>query len=74
MIAVPAGAKLQDMFSESQHGAACSFKEPPENGGKFRWQIIHIKEKDVTDKPAAIEEDGTFGSQEILVPKEKGEL
>ena len=68
---VPAGAKLQDMFSESQQGATCSFKEPPETGGKYRWQIIHLKEKDPTNKPG---EDETSGSQDVLVPIEKGEL
>ena len=68
-----AGAKLQDMFSESQHGAACSFKEPPEHGGKLRWQIIHLKEKDTAEKPKTTsDDDGMSGSQEELIPKEKG--
>ena len=65
------GAKLQDMFSESQQGAACSFKEPPETGGKYRWQIIHLKEKEPMKKPAEVE---PCGSNDVLVPKEKGEL
>lgn len=70
-----AGAKLQDMFSESQHGAACSFKEPPEHGGKFRWQIIHLKEKDTADKLNTMSNDDSMsGSQEELVPTKKGEF
>ena len=70
-----AGAKLQDMFSESQNGATSSFKEPAEHGGKFRWQIIHLKEKDTADKPKTTsDDDGISGSQEELIPKEKGEF
>ena len=61
------------MFSESQQGAACSFKEPPEHGGKFRWQIIHLKEKHTTKKLEATGDEDVSGSQEVLVPKEKGE-
>lgn len=69
------GAKLQDMFTESQQGAACSFKEPPEHGGKFRWQIIHLRDKkDASDQPTATGDDGTLGSQEVLVTKEKSKL
>jgi len=62
------------MFTKSQQGAACSFKEPPEHGGKFRWQIIHLHEKkDANDKPTTTDDDGTYGSsQEVLVTKEKG--
>ena len=63
------------MFSESQNGAAGSFKEPAEHGGKFRWQIIHLKEKDTADKPKTTsDDDGISGSQEELIPKEKGEF
>ena len=69
-----AGAKIQDMFSESQQGAACSFKEPPEHGGKFRWQIIHLKEKETADKPKPTSDYDISGSQEALVPKEKSEF
>ena len=69
------GAKLQDMFSESQQGATCSFKEPPEHGSKFRWQIIHLKERDTTDKPTKMAgDDAMLGSKEALVPKDKGEF
>ena len=69
------GAKLQDMFSESQQGATCSFKEPPEHGGKFRWQIIHLKEKNTTDKPTKMtSDDNKSGSKELLVHKDNGEL
>lgn len=57
------GAKLQDMFSESQQGATCSFKEPPELGGQFRWQIIHIKEKDTMNMSIASGEDNTTVDQ-----------
>lgn len=67
------GAKLQDIFSESQQGTAFAFKEPAEHGGKFRWQIIHLREKDTTDKQLAAT-DEEFGSQEVLVLKEKGEF
>ena len=74
MMITHTGAKLQDMFSESQQGAACSFKEPPETGGKYRWQIIHLKEKEPMKKPADVETSGSNDSNDVLVLKEKGEL
>ena len=38
-------------------------------GGKFRWQIIHIKEKNKRDSPANID---MSGSQENLTAEDTG--
>lgn len=67
-----AGAKLQDMFSESQQGATFSFKEPAEHGGKLRWQIIRLKEKDTSsNKLTVVVNDGAVGSHhDVLITKE----